>query len=231
MASRTRFVLGIVCASVSLASFAVALLGERQSGLVITPRQHDFGQVRQGDQLHFAGTIMNNTGESVRLLRMLTSCRCTVADEIAGRRLKPGGSLPVGVEWDVGASRGDVSTTILIEYDGVDASGGVTSYFTTARLAAFVKPDYYVDPERLIFHAAEGDSEVSLEFRSDVEPAVELVSVTSNHRAFSPALDNSVITVTFDAAVWRSVGLVVPELRLKTTSLAAPEFVVPIAVK
>lgn len=231
MAAGTRFVLGVVCAAVSLVSFGMAI-AERDPGLIVTPSRRDFGEVGQGDHLDFVARITNNTGKPVVLRGTLSSCTCTVVGGLAGRRLLPRDSVPLRVKWGIGPSRGDVSTTIMVEYETVHAAViAASTLFTSVTLTASVKPDYYVDSERLVFDASAGDSEVSLWFRANPDRAVKLLAVTSNHRAFTPSVVGSVIGIRFDASAWKSGSLVVPELKLRTTSSAAPELVVPIEIR
>ncbi|NUN07956.1 MAG: DUF1573 domain-containing protein [Ignavibacteriaceae bacterium] len=67
--------------------------------IAVSSDTHDFGDIKPGEIVKHNFTIANNGGDVLKIENVITSCGCT-ATELSKRELKPGESVPLGVEFN-----------------------------------------------------------------------------------------------------------------------------------
>jgi len=87
--------------------------------LAVEPAGFDFGEARPQRTLSKEFRVVNIGDEELRLLRISTSCGCTVADP-GERVVAPGESTLLRVELQTRNDRGSVVRTVLVETNDPD---------------------------------------------------------------------------------------------------------------
>lgn len=122
MVKYLKLVAILACVVISAASFALAFRTPRSPFLVQSP-VIDLGEVRQGETVSTTIPLVNNTGGSITLARIVPSCGCTTTGNLAGKQLRSGESTELPVTWESEDDVGSSFTDILIEYTNDETQG------------------------------------------------------------------------------------------------------------
>lgn len=85
--------------SVLIAGLSVIYAQLQGPKIAVSSETFDFGDIKPGEIVKHNFTIANNGDDILRIENVITSCGCTAA-ELTKRELKPGESVPLGVEFN-----------------------------------------------------------------------------------------------------------------------------------
>jgi len=83
------------------------------------PQAWDFGRVKAGKVLKHTFTLKNESGKTVNIIDVNTSCGCTVS-EVKKKTLAPQESTPLEVRFDTEGYFGQVTQYIYVRTDDLD---------------------------------------------------------------------------------------------------------------
>lgn len=83
------------------------------------PYAWDFGQALQGEVLKHDFTLKNESGKTLNISGINTSCGCT-ASKVEKTSLAPGESVPIEVSFDTKGYSGKVEQFVYVNTDDVD---------------------------------------------------------------------------------------------------------------
>jgi len=120
-------------ALVVAAAGTAAQRGKTKSGprMEIEPEEHDFGDVRQDQELVHEFTVSNVGTEDLEIQRIATSCGCTAAIA-ASRVVKPGGTTTLRVTLETRKYKGVINRSISV-------ASNDPARVRTVRVKAFVE--------------------------------------------------------------------------------------------
>ncbi len=207
-------------------SVAAALLAgvDQQEGLAVDRAVHDFGRLYQGDTVTASFVLTNNTADPIEILCVRPRCDCTTTS-LDHCRLDPGELVSLTTIWKIGASRGQTSTTLWIEYEqGPPADRHI--WQRPLSLAADVLPDIVYTPSELNFSRGNAATK-RVVFSPGRLKEFQLLEAYSTHRAFDAQLlaDNSAVKVSYDPSKWVPDELTKVQARLVVRTTSAIEFV------
>jgi len=190
-------------------------------GLVTPSPIIDFGTVWQGEVKHARFTITNHYGQSVTLHGIRASCNCTNA-RLSRKVLRPGNTVEVTADWEVGSGRGATRIQIRLDYQLEDGRSGQLPLV----IKGTVQPDYRVEPAMLTFDTRNGVQTQSVSFQPDHQPDCRLMRASVTHRAFTvfAGRSESDVAVTFDPSAWMEEEGQSAQLVLETSSKNQPSY-------
>jgi hypothetical protein len=195
-------------------------------GLSATEQVQDMGQLHQGQIVDARFELVNSGKETLKLLRVSTSCGCTVSDFSDERTLTPGGRTVVTLHWNTRNTRDSASTSASVIYEHEDGSAEAL----VLRLLGSVVPDFYIEPNRLVFDRKPGSKQV-VRFRPGGQPNIGVNSAYCTQRAFEAKLANrSSVEVSFDPRKWHD-DITSVQLVVATNSPNEQMSIIPITVR
>jgi len=196
---------------------------------MIEPRSHTFGEVSQQEKLKKNFLLTNRSNSSIELTRVHVACSCTVP-AIQKKRLLPGDSTVLEVAWNVGSSRGNISTEIEISYK---KPGVETSFLEKLVLYAKANPDFEYSPSRLKFVSSDVQ-EAEVEFSPANMESLSLKNAYCTHSAFEAQIGENIngkskVLVKFNPEKWYSDSLSA-QLIVVSNSEGEPRTSIPLIV-
>ncbi len=199
--------------------------------LKVNELSHFFGTLRQGTTDKAVFHLQNVGQKEIEISRVLSSCSCTVT-EIPNKRIMPGGSTPLEVEFSTGIARGNKKSDILVSYyvDGEDQS-----YNLPLSIKAFVEPDVDFIPKQLVFTEGVTESKTVI-LKTKYIPKLEITETYCTQEAFNviaktfDSKDNSCqVEVKYDSNRW-TLKNGEASLKIKTNSINEPIIRIPIII-
>jgi len=108
----------VCCLCAGVAAFAYWDLTRFQQPLpplIAEPAVIDFGDIQGIERVRGTTSIKNTTKQSIRILRVIVSCRCGDVNLRIGELL-PGETTELSVSWDVRGRTGRTEETLAIAY-------------------------------------------------------------------------------------------------------------------
>jgi hypothetical protein len=148
--------------------------------LVIEPTIRDFGVVRENESLTHAFTVRNDWTGPVQVVRMHTTCSCTLADDFVGRILAPGEASSLKVTFKPGQQEGSRSAGITLFFQG---SGTTVPAWKSLEVRARVGTDYQVIPTSVDFGPMNqvGHKVELIRLRPKMMPGVQITRLESDN--------------------------------------------------
>jgi hypothetical protein len=192
--------LAIACVGGSL---ACAFLSHRPPALprlAAIPDHVDFGTRHQGESLATQFQLVNESSVDLTITDVWTTCDCA-KPSLKSKRLGPGESVVLSTTWDLGARRGDATTTMNV-YHRLAGKPGLQSLIL--KLSSHVIPEFNHAPEDLSFFSGVAATK-SVLFRSTQPNKVSLKQAYCTHRAFASRMANNGarVDVTFCPDLWK----------------------------
>ena len=199
---------------------------ERPEGLTcVSGLSHDCGAVGQGEELEVTFVLRNDFKEPIGITGIKRSCSCSETS-ISKDKLARGEKATVRAVWQVGASRGQVSTQLWVMYVRPDGKTSAVPLETSAD----VEPDVLVEPSELHFEGSK-DATASARVRPGRLAEGKVVRVFTSNPAFVAEYRSATgeVAVSFRRASWRTDNQNEPlSLSIVTNSEKEPVLEVPI---
>jgi uncharacterized protein with GYD domain len=208
-------------------------------GFSIEPSSHDFGTVKQGEELTHIFKLSNRSNKTVRVVRVTASCSCTVPPlSLQGRILHVGESCDVPVVLQIGGKEGEVAAVADLFLENAVGPTGTAKSQVRVRmtLSATVLPDFHFEPRSVDFGVIDGQNTVtrSVTLYGDGLPDFAVSSVRVSDPIFvagPPKVERrnpAIITIPISAKLPASFregtrhGYLNDYLQIQTTSRRVP---------
>ncbi len=109
----------------------------------------DFGNLPPGGTGTGLVKIWNVGGEPLKIIRSITSCGCTVAENLAGREIPPGGFTEFSTTMNMKSGLGEKKEKISIVFEGYTETFAVYYFMAEVSLPIRVTPPYIRASDRV----------------------------------------------------------------------------------
>jgi hypothetical protein len=226
---RARLLWGFIaiCAFGLSCFFTVLARLPASQTLVCNPPSHDFGSVRQNQELMTTLTLANQGSSDVHIHGAMPSCTCTVSD-LSECTLAPGGRKQFRVKWNTLSRRGPISDQLAIHL--TDSAKPFPRVLLVA-LQANVQTDLVVQPNRLSFSRYEqGSRTVRLQTLHLKDAQIEIEKATSGTSALtSRRVSPDEVEIVFDPELCPP-GILKSEIVIHTSHPSEKRIVVPVTI-
>lgn len=106
------------------------------------PAQMDFGVLSPGEEVRGTSRIWNVGSEPLRIVKSITSCGCTSADDLAGRVIPPGGSTEFATTMHMKSGLGEKKEKITVYFAGDTERVAVQYYTAEVSLPVRLQPPH-----------------------------------------------------------------------------------------
>ena len=182
------------------------------------------GGCHQGDLIAREVVFKNTLPDAVTVTDVATGCSC-MQSALTERKVPPGGTTTLRVQWDVGARRNQQRTRLTLIYQR--KNGGYES--TGVELKAFVVPDINYEPDTIDFDGTRSIAKF-VSFTAGRRKAFRLLEATVNHAAFKAGIepDGCSVRVQYDATILGAEG---PNINLTVATDSEVERVIAIPIR
>ena len=108
------------------------------------PAQMDFGVLSPGAAVRGTTRIWNVGPEPLRIIRSVTSCGCTAAEDLAGRVIPPGAFTEFSTTMNMKSGLGEKREKITIIFEGYEAASAIHFFTAGVSLPVRVTPPHIV---------------------------------------------------------------------------------------
>ena len=112
------------------------------------PAQMDFGVLSPGAAARGTTRIWNVGPEPLRIIRSVTSCGCTAAEDLAGRVIPPGGFTEFSTTMNMKTGLGEKREKITIIFEGYEAASAIHFFTAEVSLPVRVTPPHITASRR-----------------------------------------------------------------------------------
>jgi len=228
-------VFSMLSAVIAIASTVIAIFwlpsnseleAQETRGLISVVEYPNLGKIEQR-KLQASLLLRNELDRPVQIIKVRTTCRCTVAHAIKAP-IEPREECELEFEWDTRGIRGSSTTGMIVHYR---AEGDAMSQSKVFTISSDVQPRYDVDPAILSF-GGDSPSKVKLELKDRTlgrQPVIK--GFVSESPAVSVVrLSDWSVEVAFDHTRWKDSPGFRPNLKLSVDVESDPFFKIPIHV-
>jgi len=195
---------------------------------LLEPAIHDFGNVRQSEELSQVLRLTNTSPSTVEVVGLHATCKCTeLPRELLGSKIAPGEAIEIPAGMRTGTSTEQIVSKVAVyvrPYPPVDRR---QVSVVQATFRASVMPDFRLDPD----HVDLGDVDTSLPIERVIyfvplaDPKVRVIGVRAPQPELSAAVEESsndrqpqVIRLKIDASSIHSRRPIGGRIEIETTS-------------
>jgi Protein of unknown function (DUF1573) len=145
----------------------------------VEPPFKNFGPVRQNESLAYDFAVRNNWTHPIEIVKVLSSCSCTLADGFAGTVIAPGQGAPLRVTLKTGQYEGPRSGMITLFFRGPNST---VLAWKSLVVQADVGTDYRVSPTLVDFGAVNSDERFSrrIRLRPNLQKVVQVTGLETD---------------------------------------------------
>ncbi len=120
----------------------VRVLPEGSLPVEFEPAEMNFGVLTPGDAVRGTSRIWNVGDQPLRIIKSITSCGCTAAEDLAGRVIPPGGFTEFSTTMNMKSGLGEKKEKITVYFEGQPQRVAIQYYTAEVSLPVRIVPPY-----------------------------------------------------------------------------------------